>query len=309
MTLLKSTYVKHPNDKTHANWGIGIVLEDEKSSRVPVFFEHTSQRKIIGTDYVQLQLVQDPGDAAVLLNHALYEGKGDRQPFPLILEKFLLNFPGGLSGDLYLSEERNYKAEASEFAQELLPKERFADLLSKEEWDTLSTDIKRVYSKTNLLASFEMIKLGDALKKDDNIKLISNTLFDLLYQDIGISQKVESAAVKLKSLELNKWPVITYLLFLIYPNDCMFVKPTVTKAAAENRGFDIQYESKVNANTYNRIQLFSQDLFQRLSDDSRQELHPRDMIDVQGFMWCTYGGGWTSQELELAKRQLEQSQG
>ncbi len=309
MTLLKSTYVKHPNDKTHADWGIGIVLEDEKSGRVPVFFEHTSQRKIIGTDYVQLQLVQDPGDAAVLLNHALYEGKGDRQPFPLILEKFLLNFPGGLSGDLYLSEERNYKAKASEFAQELLPKERFADLLSKEDWDTLSTDIKRVYSKTNLLASFEMIKLGDALKNDDNIKLVSNTLFDLLYQDIGISQKVESAAVKLKSLELDKWPVITYLLFLIYPNDCMFVKPTVTKAAAENRGFDIQYESKVNANTYNRIQLFAQDLFQRLSDDSRQELHPRDMIDVQGFMWCTYGGGWTSQELELAKRQLEQSQG
>jgi hypothetical protein len=309
MTLRKGTYVKHPKDKTHAEWGLGIVLDDERSGRVPVFFEHSSQRKIIGTDLVQLQKVQDPGGAGVLLDHALYEDKGDRQPFPLVLEMFLLNFPEGLSGELYIFKERTYKAEASEFARELLAKGRFADLLSKEDWGTLSTDIKRVYSKTNLLSSFEMIKLGAALKNDDNIKLVSNTLFDLLYSGADIAQKVESAALKLKPLELDKWPVITYLLFLIYPNDCMFVKPTMTKAAAENRGFDIQYESKVNANTYNRVLLFSQDLFQRLSGDSRQELHPRDMIDVQGFMWCTYGGGWTPQGLEQAKNQLEQSQG
>lgn len=305
MTLSKGTYVRHPKEKIHAEWGIGIVLEDERSGKVPVFFEHTSQRKILGTDLVQLQTVQDPGDAAVLLNHALYEDKGDRQPFPIVLEKFLLSFPGGLNGDLYLSNERNYKAEASEFAQELIKKDRFTDLLSEENWETLSTDIKRVYSKTNLLASFEMIKLGDALKNDENIKLVSNTLFDLLYQETDIAQKVESAAVKLKHLELDKWPVITYPLFLIYPNDCMFVKPTVTREAAENRGFDIQYESKVNANTYKRILLFSQDLFQRLSDDSRPELHPRDMIDIQGFMWCTFGSGWTAEEIGLAKKQLE----
>ena len=172
MSLTKGTYVKHPKDKTHANWGIGIVLEDERSGKVPVFFEHTSQRKFIGTDFVQLQTVCDPGDAGVLLNHALHEDKGDRQPFPLVLEKFLLNFPGGLGGDLYASKERNYKAEASEFAQTLLSRKRFADLLAKEDWETLSTDIRRVYSKTNLLSSFEMIKLGAALKSDDNIKLI-----------------------------------------------------------------------------------------------------------------------------------------
>ena len=309
MALLKGTYVRHPKDKIHAEWGLGIVLDDERSGKVPVFFEHSSQRKIIGTDLVQLQKVQDPGGAGVLLDHALYEDKGDRQPFPLVLEMFLLNFPGGLSGELYIFKERTYKAEASEFARELLAKGRFTDLLSKEDWGTLSTDIKRVYSKTNLLASFEMIKLGAALKNDDNIKLVSNTLFDLLYNGADIAQKVESAALKLKPLELDKWPVITYLLFLIYPNDCMFVKPTMTKAAAENRGFDIQYESKVNANTYNKILLFSQDLFQRLSGDSRRELHPRDMIDVQGFMWCTYGGGWTPEGLEQAKNQLEQLRG
>jgi hypothetical protein len=308
MALLKGTYVRHPKDKIHAEWGLGIVLDDERSGKVSVFFEHSSQRKIIGTDLVQLQKVQDPGGAGVLLDHALYDDKGDRQPFPLVLEKFLLNFPGGLSGDLYLSKERNYKAEASEFARELLAKERFADLLLQRNWETLGKDIKRIYSKTNLLSSFEMIKLGDAMKSDDKIELISNTIFDLLYQEAEIPQKVESAAIKLKPIELDKWPVITYPLFLIYPDDCMFVKPTVTKEAANNRGFDIQYESRINANTYKRVLLFAQDLFQRLCDDSRQELHPGDMIDIPGFMWCTFGGGWTSREIEQARKQLAQSQ-
>ena len=88
MSLKKGTYVQHPKDKIHEAWGIGIVLEDEKNNKAPIFFVHKSQRKIIGTDYVQLQSVADPGNAAVLLQNALYEDVGDRQPFPLVLEKF-----------------------------------------------------------------------------------------------------------------------------------------------------------------------------------------------------------------------------
>lgn len=33
----------------------------------------------------------------------------------------------------------------------------------------------------------------------------------------------------------------------------------------------------------------------------REALKPRDMIDVQGFMWCTFGGGWTPEEVTKAK--------
>ncbi len=150
-----------------------------------------------------------------------------------------------------------------------------------------------------------MIKLSDAFKKEQDRKEIIQAIYALLYDDSSVYQRLETAAKKLTQYELDKWPVITYLLFMVYPTEYMFVKPTMTKQAAANRGFDIQYESKVNANTYKRIISLSQDLFQRLNDDKREELHPLDMIDVQGFMWCTYGSGWNAEELRQAKEQLD----
>ncbi len=297
MSLTKGQFVRHPKEEVHEKWGYGIVLDDEKNNKVPVFFEHNSVRKIISTQVVQLEIIDDPGKATIFLQHALYEDVGDRQPFPIVLEKFLMNFPGGLKGEFYLAEERNYKLEASQLASEMLSVERFSQLIENKDLEKLATDIKRVFSKTNLLASFEMIKLNDALKKADDILEVSKALFELLYGDNKVEQRIESAANKLEKFELNKWPILTYLLFLIYPDSCMFVKPTMTKEAAENRGFDIQYDSKVNANTYQRVLLFSKDLFDRLSQDSRPELHPLDMIDVQGFMWCTFTSAYSFNEL------------
>ncbi len=142
MPLKKGTYVRHPKERIHGEWGIGIVLEDEKNDKVPIFFEHNSQRKVIGTDYVQLKTIDDPGNSAILLQNALYEDIGDRQPFPLVLEKFLLNFPGGLCGELYLTSERNYKVEASELAQELLAKDRLVNLINQEDWGLLVQILK-----------------------------------------------------------------------------------------------------------------------------------------------------------------------
>ena len=84
----------------------------------------------------------------------------------------------------------------------------------------------------------------------------------------------------------------------------MFVKPTLTQEAADKRGFDIQYSSQVNGGTYERVMMFSQDLFKRLKNDTREELHPRDMIDVQGFMWCTFAGGWTDAEIAKCEAKL-----
>lgn len=297
MSLTKGQFVRHPKDEVHEKWGYGIVLDDEKNNQVPVFFEHNSARKTIGTQVAQLEVVDDPGKAAVFLQHALYEDVGDRQPFPIVLEKFLMNFPGGLKGEFYLSEERNYKLEASQLAKELLSEDRFSQLIESGDLETLAADIKKIFSKTNLLASFEMIKLNDALKKPEDIQAVSKAFFELVYGKNKVEQRIESASNQLEKFELNKWPILTYLLFLIYPDSCMFVKPTMTKEAAENRGFDIQYDSKVNANTYQRVLLFSKDLFERLSQDSRLELHPLDMIDVQGFMWCTFTSAYSSLEL------------
>ena len=61
----------------------------------------------------------------------------------------------------------------------------------------------------------------------------------------------------------------------------MFVKPTITQAVADMSAFNIAYTPSLNWNTYNKILKFSEYLKQEL-----HELEPKDMIDVQSFMWC-----------------------
>ncbi len=65
----------------------------------------------------------------------------------------------------------------------------------------------------------------------------------------------------------------------------MFVKPTITQYSSELCGFEINYKPQLNWLTYKSILDFSNYLFSELSD-----LNPRDMIDVQSFMWCIAPG-------------------
>ena len=65
----------------------------------------------------------------------------------------------------------------------------------------------------------------------------------------------------------------------------MFLKPEVTKTGAEICGFELNYRTEPNWLTYSKLLEFSQYLFKSLS-----ELKPRDMIDVQSFIWCTAEG-------------------
>ena len=192
--------------------------------------------------------------------------------------------------------------EAHQFANEMLNKARFEDLIANENWEELSGDIKRIYSKVNLLASFEMIKLSDAFKQPQAQKPLCLSFYNLIHGTDSVSKRIDKAQFAFAPYEMDKWPIITYPLFIIFPEKFMFVKPTVTKEAAENRRFDIKYDSKVNSETYKQIMIFSQDLFDLLSSDPRVELHPVDMIDVQGFMWCTFAGGWTDKDFKLAKK-------
>ena len=63
----------------------------------------------------------------------------------------------------------------------------------------------------------------------------------------------------------------------------MFIKPEVTQFAAEACGWDLQYESALNWQTLSRAEAFANYLFNELC---QRGLKPRDMIDVQSFIWC-----------------------
>jgi len=54
----------------------------------------------------------------------------------------------------------------------------------------------------------------------------------------------------------------------------------VTKLAAEEYGFDFQYRSRPGWDTYSNLLEFAEVVREDLDD-----LDPRDMIDIQSFLW------------------------
>jgi hypothetical protein len=72
---------------------------------------------------------------------------------------------------------------------------------------------------------------------------------------------------------------------LACPGEHIFLKPEVTQLAAEILSYDIRYEPRVNWATYERVLGLAAEIKARLSALGQEELVPKDMIDVQSFIW------------------------
>jgi len=76
------------------------------------------------------------------------------------------------------------------------------------------------------------------------------------------------------------WPVVTVFGFIAQPDRHIFVKPNTLRAAARAYGFDLEYQSRPNWRTYSSVLEFA-----ALVSRDQRDLGPRDMIDVQSFLW------------------------
>ena len=68
--------------------------------------------------------------------------------------------------------------------------------------------------------------------------------------------------------------------FIAQPRMHFFVKPVVTRRAARNYGYDLEYQSKPDWSVYSGVLKFA-----RAVRTDIQDLRPRDMIDMQSFIW------------------------
>jgi hypothetical protein len=68
--------------------------------------------------------------------------------------------------------------------------------------------------------------------------------------------------------------------FIAQPDTHIFLKPTVTRLAATEYGFDFLYRSKPSRETYSNLLAFADEIRRDLRD-----LRPRDLIDIQSFIW------------------------
>jgi hypothetical protein len=201
--------------------------------------------------------------------------------------KFLRFFPGGFRDDTYIEWERSYKWETHERWQEALGREAFRRLLRAREFAEIAVRAVRVEqgSRHSMIFSFEKMALRDAVQPPGGAQAFAEGLYELLHGRGSLAHRFERwvevvAALPRRQTRVLTWPLVTVFGFIAQPDTHIFLKPNVTRAAARAYGFEFRYSSRPNWETYASLLEFAA----RVRRDLR-ELRPRDMIDLQSFIW------------------------
>jgi hypothetical protein len=199
--------------------------------------------------------------------------------------KFLRHFPGGFYGPKYLSWERGYKEEAHEQWLDELSRSRFERKLDNGEYLELARAISRIEGRTNLLFSFEKMALRDAVSTEIGARNFTRGLFEYLHGGGSMESRFTSFAQMLgglprKETRVLSWPLLTVFGFIAQPKRHIFLKPNVTRRAVKKYGYDFTYSPKPTWATYSNMLDFAKTIARDIED-----LEPRDMIDIQSFIW------------------------
>lgn len=199
--------------------------------------------------------------------------------------KFLHYFPAGFQDEKYIDWERGYKWKAHEAWEEALGDAEYGALLEAEDYQEIAARAIRIESKTNLLFSFEKMALRDAVRAEGGARLFALGLRDLLLGEGDPSSRFDRWCEVLASLPRRQtrvltWPLATVFGFIAQPRRHIFLKPNVTRRAAAAYGYEFHYQSQPNSLTYAEFLAFAATIAVDL-----QDLRPRDMIDLQSFMW------------------------
>lgn len=199
--------------------------------------------------------------------------------------KFLRLFKNGFRDETYLAWERDYKWKAHMQWDELLGQRTFAALLRERAFSEIASRAVKIESRTNLLFSFEKMAIRDAVKQPAGDQSFASGLYDFLHGKGTEKNRFERWCEVVGSLPRRQtrvltWPLVTVLGFIAQPEKHIFLKPIVTRRAAEDYGHPFPYRSAPNWETYKALLGFAQDIKRDLRD-----LRPRDMIDIQSFIW------------------------
>jgi hypothetical protein len=202
-------------------------------------------------------------------------------------QKFLRFFPEGFRDQGYLETERDYKWESHLRWQQSLGQHEFAALLRAGRHEEIAARAVRIEqrSRYSMLFSFEKMALRDAVKSASGAHAFAEGLFAFLHGSGELRARFEAwvgALAKLprKQTRVVTWPVVTVFGFIAQPDQHIFMKPNTLRIAARTYGFELEYQSYPNWGTYSRLL----ELAERVRRDQRA-LHPRDMIDIQSFLW------------------------
>lgn len=201
--------------------------------------------------------------------------------------KFLAQFPGGFRDETYLDWERDYKVASHKLWALELDKEPYRALLDEHDHDDIVTEALRIEQRSRhpMLSTFEKIALRDAVRAPEARRAFAERLYGFLYGPGSRAERFDAwcealAALPQRGKRVCTWPVATVFGFLARPREHLFVKPRTMRAAAAAYGFDLPYRARPDGETYQRFLDLAATVKRDLAD-----LRPRDMIDVQSFLW------------------------
>lgn len=207
-------------------------------------------------------------DAAARLNPLFVGYDGSRK-------RFLSFFPDGFRGADYIGHERAYKVDAKEKLEAQVTLDSAATGSGHGE------AVLAAYRVTNLLSPFEKTKLQPLLRGPDADRFVQAAAIFTL--DTTKSSLAALRAI-LKPYDSAKWTVISYLPFLWEPSHHFFLKPTMITHFASRVGhrFAGDYSADLELGVYESLLDLAAEVKAKVAD-----LEPRDMIDVQSFMWTS----------------------
>jgi hypothetical protein len=281
-------------------WGRGQVRAVD-GSKVHVVFENVGGRaaKVVSGAVLQ-RLPPEPVPLLYLLLTTRPEGKAhvfdmERVTVPELIARFERDHPLRFEDPKYLGHggthgtgERIYKLEAREQLLSSLLAEPGRAALARHDGPEVARMISGVLKKQNLLATQEVIALADALGDSEAAIRYASALADYVrtprIDEAAFTAYLEAVERLPKKgvLRVVTWPIVTLLPYLAQPDRHMFLKPSVTKRAADAMGIDLLYSPEPNWKSYERLLALTGELMRVL-----KPLGARDHIDVQSFIWVT----------------------
>jgi hypothetical protein len=210
-----------------------------------------------------------------------------RAPAERCRRKFLRFFPGGFRDATYLDWERDYKWQTHEAWDAALGRAEFRRLLRARRFAEIASRAVRVEqrSRHSMIFSFEKMALRDAIKSPPGARRFAEGLYDFLHGAGDLQRRFERwvaavSALPRRQTRVLTWPLVTVFGFIAQPDFHIFLKPMVTRTAAHAYGFNLDYAARPSWETYASLLEFAALIRRDLRD-----LRPRDMIDIQSFLW------------------------
>jgi len=127
--------------------------------------------------------------------------------------------------------------------------------------------------------------LRDAVREPDGAETFARGLYEYLHGKADAKRRFEEwrdrvATLPRRQTRVLTWPLVTVFGFIARPDEHIFLKPNVTRRAAKEYGFDFVYSSRPNWDTYASLLSFAEQV-----GHDNADLRPRDMIDLQSFIW------------------------